>query len=125
VADLSDPVSPLQDAGMQICTSSGCRTDIALHGGWDTHSSALGLQTQQYNRYSNYLLNKGSGYCYTRFVDKETDLDKLTSLEKVNGDTNKTVRKAHAIVYHLCCLSIRPVVVFILRKIRNYFYGEK
>jgi hypothetical protein len=35
VADLSDLISPLQDAGI-----------IALSmGGWDTHSSALGLQT--------------------------------------------------------------------------------
>jgi hypothetical protein len=32
---------------MQASNSSGCRNDIALHGGWDTHSSALGLQTQQ------------------------------------------------------------------------------
>jgi hypothetical protein len=31
------PLSP-QDAGIII----------ALHGGWDTHSSALGLQTQQF-----------------------------------------------------------------------------
>jgi hypothetical protein len=37
-----------QDAGMQI---SGCRNDSALHGvgvgEWDTHSSALSLETQQ------------------------------------------------------------------------------
>jgi hypothetical protein len=32
---------------MQVSNSSECRNDIALHGGWDTHSSALGLQTQQ------------------------------------------------------------------------------
>jgi hypothetical protein len=32
---------------MQASNSSGCRNDIAVHGGWDTHSSALGLQTQQ------------------------------------------------------------------------------
>jgi hypothetical protein len=33
---------------MQIYTSfSGCRDHSALHGGWDSHSSALGLQTQQ------------------------------------------------------------------------------
>jgi hypothetical protein len=32
---------------MQASMSSGCRNDIALHGRWDTHSSALGLQTQQ------------------------------------------------------------------------------
>jgi hypothetical protein len=31
---------------MQASISSGCRNDIALHGGWDIHSSALGLQTQ-------------------------------------------------------------------------------
>jgi hypothetical protein len=48
VADLSDPVSPLQDAEMQIYNSfSGSRNHSVLHGGWDTHSSALGLQTQQ------------------------------------------------------------------------------
>jgi hypothetical protein len=48
VADLSDPVSPLQDAEMQVYNSfSGCRNHSTLHGGWDTHSSALGLQTQQ------------------------------------------------------------------------------
>jgi hypothetical protein len=48
VADLSDPVSPLQDAGMQVYNSfSGCRNHSALHGEWDTHSSALCLQTQQ------------------------------------------------------------------------------
>jgi hypothetical protein len=45
VADLSDPVSPLQGAGMQVYNSSGCRNHSALHGEWDTHSSALGLQT--------------------------------------------------------------------------------
>jgi hypothetical protein len=33
---------------MQASISSGYRTDIALHGGWDTHSSALGLQTQKF-----------------------------------------------------------------------------
>jgi hypothetical protein len=32
---------------MPASISSRCRSDIALHGGWDTHSSALGLQTQQ------------------------------------------------------------------------------
>jgi hypothetical protein len=49
VADLSDPVSPLHDAGMQVYNSfSGCRNYSALHGGWDTHSSALGLHTQQW-----------------------------------------------------------------------------
>jgi hypothetical protein len=48
VADLSDPVFPLQGAEMQIYNSlSGCRSHSALHGGWDPHSSALGLQTQQ------------------------------------------------------------------------------
>jgi hypothetical protein len=52
VADLSGLVSPLQDAGMQVYNSfSGCRDHSALHGGWDTHSSALGLQTQQ-----NYVI---------------------------------------------------------------------
>jgi hypothetical protein len=38
-------VTPAQGAGMQASNSSGCKNDIALHGGWDTHSSALGLQT--------------------------------------------------------------------------------
>jgi hypothetical protein len=34
VADLSDSVSPLQDAGMQIYNSfSGCMNHSALHGG--------------------------------------------------------------------------------------------
>jgi hypothetical protein len=33
---------------MQASISSGCRNDIALHGGWDAHSSALGYQTQHY-----------------------------------------------------------------------------
>jgi hypothetical protein len=34
VADLSDPVSPLQDAEIQIYNSfSGCRNHSALHGG--------------------------------------------------------------------------------------------
>jgi hypothetical protein len=32
---------------MQASISSGYRNDIALHGGWDSHSSALVLQTQQ------------------------------------------------------------------------------
>jgi hypothetical protein len=40
VANLSDPVSPLQGAGMQVYNSfSGCRSHSALYGGWDTHSS--------------------------------------------------------------------------------------
>jgi hypothetical protein len=39
--------TPFQGAGMQAPISSGFRNDTALHGGWDTHSSALGLQTQQ------------------------------------------------------------------------------
>jgi hypothetical protein len=34
VGDLSDPVSPLQDVGMQVYNSfSGCRNHSALHGG--------------------------------------------------------------------------------------------
>jgi hypothetical protein len=34
VADLSDPASPLQGAGMQVYNSfSGCRNHSALHGG--------------------------------------------------------------------------------------------
>jgi hypothetical protein len=34
VTGLSDPISPLQGAGMQIYNSfSGCRNDSALHGG--------------------------------------------------------------------------------------------
>jgi hypothetical protein len=42
VAHLLDPVTPLQDAGMKIYNFfSGCRNHSALHGGWDTHSSAL------------------------------------------------------------------------------------
>jgi hypothetical protein len=42
VADLWDPVSPPQGAGMQIYNSfSGCRAPSALHGGWDTHLSVL------------------------------------------------------------------------------------
>jgi hypothetical protein len=48
VADLSDSVSHLSDVGMQASNPSGCRNDSALHGGWDTHSSALGYQTQQW-----------------------------------------------------------------------------
>jgi hypothetical protein len=32
---------------MQASIYSGCRNDIAVHAGWDTHSSALGLQPQQ------------------------------------------------------------------------------
>jgi hypothetical protein len=40
---------------MQASISSGCRNDIALHGGWDAHSSALGLQTQQSDRKENGL----------------------------------------------------------------------
>jgi hypothetical protein len=47
VADLSDSVSLLSDAGLQASMSSGCRNGIALHGGGDAHSSALGYQTQQ------------------------------------------------------------------------------
>jgi hypothetical protein len=48
VADLWDPESPLQGAGMQIYNSfSGHKNHSALHGGMDTHSSALGLQTQE------------------------------------------------------------------------------
>jgi hypothetical protein len=39
MADLWDPVSPPQGAGMQIYNSSRCRAHSALHGGWDTHSS--------------------------------------------------------------------------------------
>jgi hypothetical protein len=42
VADLSDPVAPLQGAGMQVYNSfSGCRNHSAVHGAWATHSSAL------------------------------------------------------------------------------------
>jgi hypothetical protein len=39
MAALSDLVSPLQDAEMQIYNSlSGCRNHSALHGGWElTH----------------------------------------------------------------------------------------
>jgi hypothetical protein len=48
VANLSDPVSlfrmqkcgfitPSQGAGMKASNSSGCRSDIAVQGGWDTH----------------------------------------------------------------------------------------
>jgi hypothetical protein len=47
VADLSDPIFPLQGTGMPIYNSSGCRNHSVLHGGWDIHSSAIGLQTQQ------------------------------------------------------------------------------
>jgi hypothetical protein len=48
VADLWDPVSPPQGAGMRIYNSfSGCRAHGALHGEWATYSSALGIQTQQ------------------------------------------------------------------------------
>jgi hypothetical protein len=48
VADLSDPVSSLQGAGLQVYNSfSGWRIHSARHGEWDSHSSALGLQTQQ------------------------------------------------------------------------------
>jgi hypothetical protein len=47
-------ITPSQDVGMQIYNSfSGCRNHSALHGGWDTHSSALGLQTQQYLEHLN------------------------------------------------------------------------
>jgi hypothetical protein len=47
VADLSEPVSPLQGAEMQFYNSfSGSRSVVLSMGGWDTHSSALSLQTQ-------------------------------------------------------------------------------
>jgi hypothetical protein len=63
VADLWDPVFPPQGVGMQSYNSfSGCRTHSALHGGWATHSSALGIQTQQ----------KGGGFtasCYLSCLD--------------------------------------------------------
>jgi hypothetical protein len=39
--------TPSQGAGMQAyLPSAGWRNDMALQGGWETHSSALGLQTQ-------------------------------------------------------------------------------
>jgi hypothetical protein len=49
VADLSDPVSPLQGTGMQIYHSfSGCKNHSALHGGMRySLICPLGLQTQQ------------------------------------------------------------------------------
>jgi hypothetical protein len=49
VADLSDPVSPLQGAAMQIYNSlSGCRNHSALHRGVGySLICPLGLQTQQ------------------------------------------------------------------------------
>jgi hypothetical protein len=56
---------------MQASISSGCRNDIALHGGWDTHSSALGLQTQQ------TLLNV--------LLDLKTQSDPITAMV---GDFN-------------------------------------
>jgi hypothetical protein len=37
--------TPSLGARMQASNSSGCRNDMALHGGWAS-SSALGLQTQ-------------------------------------------------------------------------------
>jgi hypothetical protein len=47
VTDLSDPVSPLQGAEMQFTTPSQDAGIIALTmGGWATHSSSLGRQTQ-------------------------------------------------------------------------------
>jgi hypothetical protein len=57
VADVSEPVSPLQDTEMQIYKSSqevrmqvynsfsGCMNAVLSMWEWDTHSSALGLQT--------------------------------------------------------------------------------
>jgi hypothetical protein len=48
VADLSDSISPLGCRNAVYNSLSGCRNDIALHGRWDTHSSALSLQTQQF-----------------------------------------------------------------------------
>jgi hypothetical protein len=59
VADISDLVSPLKDAEMQIYNSfsgagmkvynsfSGAGIMVLSMCGWDIHSSALGLQTQQ------------------------------------------------------------------------------
>jgi hypothetical protein len=38
--------TPSPGAGMQAYSSLGCRNDMVLQGGWNTHSSALGLQTQ-------------------------------------------------------------------------------
>jgi hypothetical protein len=47
--------TPFQDAGMQI---SACWNDSALQWGWDTHSSALSLQTQQLDkRYDLMIIN--------------------------------------------------------------------
>jgi hypothetical protein len=48
VADLSDSISPLGCRNAVYNSLSGCRNDIALHGRWDTHSSALSLQTQHF-----------------------------------------------------------------------------
>jgi hypothetical protein len=38
---------------MQASISSGCRNDSALRGEWDTHSSALGLQTQHFHSWKD------------------------------------------------------------------------
>jgi hypothetical protein len=40
--------APSQGAGMQASISSGCRNVMAVQGEWDTHSSALGLQTKHF-----------------------------------------------------------------------------
>jgi hypothetical protein len=60
VSDLSEPVSPLQDARMQIYNSSGCRNHSALHGRM-RYSSALGLQTQKQQAKINLLLRNKIG----------------------------------------------------------------
>jgi hypothetical protein len=87
VADLSGPASPVQNAEMQLYNSfSGYRNpDLQLllrtqefrfiipsqhariivlsMGGWSTHSSALGLQTQQGERGCQPL-----GFCISGFL---------------------------------------------------------
>jgi hypothetical protein len=71
VADLSDSLSPFQGARMQLYNPfSGCRNHSALHGGWATHSSALALQTQQYEK-PGFCLTPCTGHsCSVKYMSR-------------------------------------------------------
>jgi hypothetical protein len=57
--------TPSQEADVQVYNPfSECRNHSALHGGWDAHSSAFGLQTQQF-----YLASfKHNFYLYLKYL---------------------------------------------------------
>jgi hypothetical protein len=82
---------------MQASISSGCRNDTAVQGGWDTHSSALGLQTQQCLLESGDLRKEncsGKEYTSGRF-----ELVELEAFGRwLEGEDVAKLREAHGAV---------------------------